>query len=202
MDANESSNEMRDPLTGKGSGGDDAASQSSQTSRASLLERIQAQKNRNAGTTATTASATTTTTSTQPSSSYPLPDHHIGEAISTPSTIQVPQYSQISQEASHEASIEIPSHSSSGTATGFFSHAWSNISQSMETGMASLQQDRNDLEARDALLPPTSNDEEHYSMIGYFTTFVRDVYETFLSLPLWVRIIVIFALLYTAWKLI
>ncbi|KAL7564405.1 hypothetical protein ACA910_002723 [Epithemia clementina (nom. ined.)] len=178
-----SNDEMRDPLTG-GGGGDDAASQSSQRSRGSLLERIRAQRNRDAAAAATSRQ-----------------DYEGEEATSTPSTIQVPQYSQIPQEHSRESSM-MESSGQAGSGSGFFSQAWNNISHSMETGMASLQQERSDLEARDALLPPTTNDEENYSMVGYFTTFVRDVYETFLNLPLLVRIVVVFALLYTAWKLI
>ena len=186
METGNSNNEMRDlqdPLTG--GSGDDAASQSSQRSGASLLERIRAQRSREAAASAGTASS------------------HLengGAASTTPSTIQVPQYSQIPQDQGRDASFEIPSQSMSRDS--FFTQAWTNISHSMETGMASLQQERTDLEAQDALLPPTVDEEENYSMIGYFTTFVRDVYETFLNLPLWVRIIVVFALLFTAWKLI
>ena len=70
----------------------------------------------------------------------------------------------------------------------------------METGMASLQQE--DSRAADqALLAPSSYHEENYSMTEYFMTFVNDVYTSFLSLPLLVRATMIFALLFTAFKL-
>lgn len=191
---------MRDPLTGgvgsggSGSGGDDAASQSSQRSRASLLDRIRAQQRNRDGAGVAGADASIPDRETEA-------NHH---SSSTPSTIQVPQYTRLPQESSRDHSMEIPTSSGgpSGSSSGFLSQAWNNISHSMETGMASLHQERSDVEARDALLPPTTDGEENYSMVNYFTTFVRDVYETFLDLPLWVRIIVVFALLYTAWKLI
>eukprot|EP00527_Entomoneis_sp_CCMP2396_P005524 CAMPEP_0198145234 /NCGR_PEP_ID=MMETSP1443-20131203/22081_1 /TAXON_ID=186043 /ORGANISM="Entomoneis sp., Strain CCMP2396" /LENGTH=181 /DNA_ID=CAMNT_0043808809 /DNA_START=52 /DNA_END=597 /DNA_ORIENTATION=+ len=175
-------NDQSEPLTGGGGGGggggDDSASQSSQRSGASLLERIRSQREREAA----VASAAS-------------------EQAATPSTIQVPQYSQVasSEESSRDPFASAPNSNDSS----FFHQAWTNISNSMEMGMASLQQEQGDLEASDALLPPTTHDgeEEHYSIIGYFLTFVRDVYETFLNLPLWVRIVVVFALLYTALKL-
>ena len=188
----DNSNEFRDPLTG--GSGDDAASQSSQRSGASLLERIRAQRNREAASAAVTQSV-----QQEEGSTVPAP------APATPSTIQVPQYSQVPQEPSpHDASEPLASsHQTTSSGSGFFTQAYRNISHSMETGMASLQQDQTGLEARDALLAPTADhDEENYSMVGYFTTCVRDVYETFLNLPLLVRIVVVFALLYTAWKLI
>ena len=75
--------------------------------------------------------------------------------------------------------------------------------------MASLQQEELDTTTNQALLAPSSlaaeygdmDGAEEYSMIGYFMTFVKDVYDTFLNLPVFVRVAVIFALLYTALKL-
>ena len=161
------------PLTG---GGDDDASQTSQRSGASLLERIRAQREREA--------AASLMQSSQPTQ---------------PQTIQVPQYSQVSsQDYARDPMAHV---SNNNTHSSFFQQAWSNISHSMESGMAALQQDEEGMD--DALLAPTTGEggEENYSMVGYFLTFVRDVYETFLGLPLVVRIVVVFALLYTAFKL-
>ena len=47
----------------------------------------------------------------------------------------------------------------------------------------------------------TGEEAENYSMTDYFMTFVNDVYQTFLGLPLLVRMTMIFALLFTAFKL-
>ena len=66
--------------------------------------------------------------------------------------------------------------------------------------MASLQQEVAEPPDQ-ALLAPSTYNEENYSMTEYFMTFVNDVYSTFLALPLLVRVCVIFALLFTAIKL-
>ena len=73
----------------------------------------------------------------------------------------------------------------------------------METGMASLQQEGYETTDSQALMAPSATGafEENYSMTEYFMTFVNDVYKTFLALPLLVRVTVIFALLFTAFKL-
>ena len=116
------------------------------------------------------------------------------------STIQVPQYNPVAQEQNFAgggpAATADPS-----TSSNFFSSAWNNISESMESGMASLQQEG--YESSDqALLPPSYEvGEEDYSMTNYFMTFVNDVYKSFLGLPLLVRLTMIFALLFTAFKL-
>ena len=111
----------------------------------------------------------------------------------TPQQIQVPNYG--------EASMPGMGNNARGSSEGsFFSTAWSNISQSMETGMA----DHNDMES--ALLVPTSGlyptDEETYSMQNYFMTFVKDVYGLFLRLPVVARVVVLIGLLYVALKLL
>lgn len=159
--------DLREPLTSSG-GGDDA-SQTSQRSSASLLERIRAQR----------AAASPST---------------------APTTIQVPQYNPVARE---EFSSAGPAGEQAGGGS-FFTDAWTNISHSMETGMASLSQEVGGLESDEALLAPSAGgayNEENYSMVDYFTTFVKDVYGTFLNLPLLVRVTVIFALLFTAFKL-
>ena len=169
------SNELQQPLTSstESFGGDDTASQGSQRSRTSLLDRIRAKQSQQQ----------------QPSSSAAAPT----------STIQVPQYNPVAQEENFAGGGPAPPQPPADTSS-FFSSAWNNISESMETGMASLQQE--DSRAADqALLAPSSYHEENYSMTEYFMTFVNDVYTSFLSLPLLVRATMIFALLFTAFKL-
>lgn len=173
------SNELQEPLTGEGQendgGGDDAASQGSQRSGVSLLERIRAQR------------------AQEQQQQQPAPA----------TTIQVPQYSPVARQENFAGGGPVPRESSAtGGSSNFFSDAWNNISQSMESGMASLQQE--EMESDQALLAPSAyneNGEENYSMTEYFMTFVKDVYGTFLNLPLLVRVAVIFALLFTAFKL-
>jgi hypothetical protein len=180
---------------------DDAASQSSQRSGASLLERIRAQRQREA--------QQKQQQQQQGNLIYASRDSN----NTTPSTIQVPQYNPVSssQENDHfgrSSSSGDFGHSAPGTGS-FFTDAWNTISTSMETGMASLHQEDNDgdggLEASDALLAPSDrhhDDEENYSIARYFMTFVNDVYGSFLNLPVWIRVIIIFALVYSAFKLL
>lgn len=182
-------NDLRESLTGAPDNGDDSASQGSQRSGTSLLERIRAQR----------------------AQQQQQPQPRTAPAT----TIQVPQYNPVARQENFAGGGPSPTTMENatnnagggggGSSSNFFSEAWNNISQSMETGMASLQQE--DLESADqALLAPSAyhgegTGEEHYSMSEYFMTFVRDVYGTFLHLPLLVRITMIFALLFTAFKL-
>ena len=170
------SGELREPLTGSDNagGGDDSSQRSSQSS---LLERIRAQR------------------AQQQEQQQGAPA----------TTIQVPQYNPVAQEENFAgggpAQLAQQAATGSNSGSNFFSSAWNNINESMETGMASLQQEVS-LDSDQALLAPSAAyNEEHYSMMEYFMTFVRDVYGTFLNLPLLVRIAVIFALLFTAFKL-
>ena len=170
-------NELQEPLTGS-NGNDDAGSQASQRSSASLLDRIRAQRAQE--------------------------QQQQGFGTAPTSTIQVPQYNPVAQQENFagggpaEAAVGT-NNNNVGGGSNFFSSAWNNISESMETGMASLQQEG--FESDQALLAPTAYNEENYSMTDYFMTFVNDVYKTFLALPLLVRLTVIFALLFTAFKL-
>jgi hypothetical protein len=165
-----SNSDLNESLTGGGGGGgDDSASQSSQRSGASLLERIQAQRNREAAQAGT------------------------GNAVPT-QQIQVPQYDRVAQQENGDGDLGNSS---------FFSNAWNNISESMENGMASLQVAEEGDGMDDALLAPSSNHgDREYSMTGYFTTFIMDVYNMFLSLPVWGRGIIVIVLLYIAIKLL
>lgn len=169
------SNDLSEPLTGSlnaGGSGDDGASQSSQRSSTSLLERIRAQRAQQQG----------------------------GNTSTTPTSIQVPQYNPVAPEENFAGGG--PHSSPAADQNSFFSSAWHNISESMETGMASLQQEVNFSQDDQALLAPSAHHhDENYSMGEYFMTFVNDVYGTFLGLPLLVRVTMIFALLYTALKL-
>jgi hypothetical protein len=102
--------------------------------------------------------------------------------------------------------------------SNFFSQAWNNLSQSM--ALSSSDDGMND-----ALLAPTSTafapipgaapratdssmlldaeyGEHHYSMGQYFITFVRDVYDGFMSLHVYGRILIVLVLMYVAWKLL
>uniref|UniRef100_A0A7S3P5U2 Uncharacterized protein n=1 Tax=Amphora coffeiformis TaxID=265554 RepID=A0A7S3P5U2_9STRA len=169
------SDELKEPLTSSenaGEGGDDSSQRSSQSS---LLERIRAQRAQQ-----------------QQQTSAPA------------STIQIPQYNPVAPEENFAgggpAQLAQQAAASSNSGSNFFSSAWNNINESMENGMASLQQE-DAFESNQALLAPSAYNEENYSMMEYFMTFVRDVYGTFLNLPVLVRIAVIFALLFTAFKL-
>ena len=163
---------MQEPLTG----GDDAGSQRS-SSGASLLERIRMQRAQSGG----------------------------SGGAAPASTIQVPNYNPVATEQNFAGGGPAAAAAeTTNTNSNFFSSAWNNISESMETGMASLQQEG--YESSDqALLPPSydreGGGEEDYSMTNYFMTFVNDVYKSFLGLPLLVRLTMIFALLFTAFKL-
>lgn len=169
-------NDLQQPLTSADNGGgDDSASQGSQRSSLSLLERIRAQRAQQQ--------------EQQDRENQPAPA----------TTIQVPQYNPVARQENFAGGGPAPiERSASGS--NFFSDAWNNISQSMETGMASLQQE--DFESEQALLAPSAYNEENYSMTEYFMTFVKDVYGTFLNLPFLVRVTMIFALLFTAFKLL
>jgi hypothetical protein len=175
----QSSNDLSESLTG---GGGDDASQSSQRSGTSLLDRIRAQQNREA---------------TQG-----------GTENSAPTHIQVPQYSPVptSQGFGNHNNNNADGGDNAGS-SNFFSNAWSNISASMENGMASMEHETGGGDGMDdALLAPTSTHHqdglENYTMSGYFMTFVRDIYNLFLSMPVWGRAITVVVLLAIALKLL
>lgn len=176
---------LQEPLTGSTSGGDENGSQASQrsSSAASLLERIRAQRAQE---------------QLQPSTTS-------GNLSAPTSTISVPQYNPVAQEQNFAGGGPAQGATETLSSNNFFSSAWTNISESMETGMASLQQEGYEITTdRQALMAPSATSgfgEENYSMTEYFMTFVNDVYMTFLALPVLVRVTVIFALLFTAFKL-
>jgi hypothetical protein len=177
-------NDLSQSLTGSmGGGADDNASQTSQRSGASLLQRIQMQRNREA--------------QEQSSSSSNTYNLHARPA----QQIQVPQYNPGPSQENFAGGGPV-----SEPGNNLFSSAWNNISTSVESGMASLQQERTGgMEASDALLAPSSQNEhgdEEYSMSKYFLTFVRDVNGLFYSLPMWARVVVVIMLLYVAVKLL
>lgn len=194
----QSNSELTDPLTASSGSNDnndvgaqeDAASQSSQRS---LLERIRMQRQREA----------------EQNSSMEMQQ----ASASSPATeIRVPQYNPIPTMQENFAGGVLPpdqqqmqqqqqQQSMSGSGN-FFSQAWNNIQSSMEQGMAQHPDDT----GNDALLAPTTSanrgGENEYSMSNYFMTMVRDVYNLFLSLPVWARWIVILVLLYIALRLL
>lgn len=156
---------------------DETGSTSSQRSGRSLLERIQAQRNRE--------------------------QLAAAAAADTPQQIQVPQYTPVSQNNNYIDGGS--SDAQAGSASTFFTNAWSNISDSMEQRMALITGTESDLESRDALLPPTAHHEstdEEYSMKDYLMTFVTDMYGLFQSLPVPARWLVCLILLYIAIKLL
>jgi len=209
---------LEQPLAG-GGGSDDAMSTSSQLSSASLLERIRAQQNRQ-----------TTTANNIGDLQQPTPpgDWNTGSAATTSSNgipapqIQVPQYSPVptaAQDINHFASAGTAEqqHMSSASdgdgagVSGLFSNAWSNISDSLENGMASISARQNGgyngLETSDGLLAPTNGSTmattgEPYSITNYFLTFVKDMQGLFLALPVLARVLLLFALVYVAFKLL
>jgi hypothetical protein len=178
-----SSNDLSELLNG---GGGDDASQSSQRSAGgtSLLDRIRAQQNREAAQGGTENSVPT-------------------------QQIQVPQYNPVPTSQGQGGFGSNNNNADGGDNAGssnFFSNAWSNISSSMESGMASMEHDSGGDGMDDALLAPTAshhhNEEDNYTMQGYFMTFVRDIYNLFLSLPVWGRAITVIVLLLIALKLL
>jgi hypothetical protein len=176
-----SSNDLSELLNG---GGGDDASQSSQRSAGgtSLLDRIRAQQNREAAQGGTENSVPT-------------------------QQIQVPQYNPVPTSQGQGGFGSNNSNADGGGdntgSSNFFSNAWNNISSSMESGMASMEHDNG---MNDALLAPTASHsnygEQDYTMTGYFMTFVRDIYNLFLSLPVWGRAITVIVLLLIALKLL
>ena len=157
-----------------------AGSQSSQRSGVSLLERIRLQREREAR---------------QQRSDQPAPA----------TTIQVPQYNPNPPADTNSPYFSWDSNGNTLGASDFFSNAWSNISTTMETGMASLQQSQHDDDLDSSLLLPPShngNSTEHYSMLGYFMTFVNDFNNGFHSLPMAARVVIVIVLLYIAIKLL
>lgn len=175
---------LSEPLQG-GSGGDESGSQggasSSQHSSggggSSLLERIQMQRQREQAA---------------------LQQQ---QQQQTPQQIQVPNYGEAASSSMPGFGSSSPNDKTNGSESNFFSSAWSNISQSMETGSA----EQNDMES--ALLAPASGEglsanDENYSMQNYFMTFVKDVYGLFLRFPVPARVVVVIGLLYIALKLL
>jgi len=173
---------LSEPLQGGGSGADESGSaHGSNTSQrsgggggSSLLERIQLQRQREAA----------------------LQQQ---QQQQTPQQIQVPNYGETT--SSSMPGLGSSPNNYNGSESNFFSSAWSNISQSMETGM----NEQNDMES--ALLAPASGDRlsadnENYSMQNYFMTFVKDVYGLFLRLPVPARVVAVIGLLYIALKLL
>jgi hypothetical protein len=177
----QSNDDMNESLTG---GGGDDASQSSQRSGTSLLERIRAQRNRETEQGGTENSAPT-------------------------QQIQVPQYGPLPTSQNHGGFGNNINNAGGGDNVGssnFFSNAWNNISSSMESGMASMEHESGGDDMNDALLAPSSShhldEEDNYTMSGYFMTFVKDIYSLFLSLPVWGRAITVIVLLLIALKLL
>lgn len=192
---------------------DDNASQGSQRSHLSLLERIRLQREREArqqqgpppGATTTAMAAT------------------VAVAAPRPTFIRVPQYDPHPPAAGGSGGDSPPfAWQSNGASLGtsaFFTGAWSQLSASVESGIAALQSptprggrddDPDDL-AYSLLLPPSSaaartsgggDGNDGYSMAGYFLTFVGDVYGGFLRLPVVARLVLVVLLLYVALKLL
>lgn len=157
---------------------DESGSASSQRSGRSLLERIQAQRNRE--------------------------QQAVAAAMGTPQQIQVPQYAPVSQNKNY---IDGGSpEAQAGHSSNFFTNAWSNISDSVELRIASIAGigTEADLEARDALLSPTVHNDtaDDYSMRNYLMTFVADMYGLFQALPVPARWFFCLILLYIAIKLL
>lgn len=122
-------------------------------------------------------------------------------AMTTPQQIQVPNYGLAPPGIGNGAGGSVPSASDGN----FFSNAWSNLSQSMETNMAAPPSSTEfDYGMEDALLPPSAmiGADEGYSMSNYFLTFVKDVYGLFMRLHVVPRVLVVAGLLYVAIKLL
>ena len=111
-------------------------------------------------------------------------------AMTTPQQIQVPNYGPAPPGIGNGVGGSV---SSDGN---FFSNAWSNLSQSMETNMAAPSSPPElDYGMQDALLTPSAmtGTDEGYSMSNYFLTFVKDVYGLFMRLHVVPRVLVIAA---------
>ena len=153
---------------------DESGSASSQRSGRSLLERIQAQRNRELQAAAA--------------------------AASTPQQIQVPQYAPVSQNINYIDGGGSPDAQGSNN---FFTNAWSNISDSVELRMASFAgSDVEARDA--LLSPTAAHHDpaDDYSMKNYLLTFVADMYGLFQALPVPARWFFCLILLYIAIKLL
>jgi hypothetical protein len=210
---------------------DDGASQSSQRSlggrSASLLERIQRQRELETATTTTNSGAAAPPSSSSSSSSssgtidtLTLPSVPQPHLLPQPHPIQVPQYGPMpgfgNSSTTQQASL--PLSTAPMPQSGYLNNAWNSFTQSMGS---STMADKSQLnvspsydndEMHHALLPPAGSNtymnadhvvvEEDYSISQYFLTFVKDIYGLFIWLPIAVRIVVVAGLLYVVVKFI
>ena len=205
-----------DPFTineGNEDNHDDAASQGSQRRSTSLLERIQRQRELEA---ATTAAATTNAITTGPATSNAIVNSTTMPSVPQQNIqpqIQVPQYGPMPGFGNTSDTTTMPP--APNHQSGYSNNTWNSFTQRMESSMmgdrpqinSSPSYDNND-EMHHALLPPASRNDysgqtsDEYSISQYFLTFVKDIYELFIWLPIAVRIVVVTGLLYVVVKFI
>lgn len=204
---------------------DDGASQSTQRSMggrsASLLERIQRQRELEAATKAVTSGgmvqvSQSTSNVTVNSSTIPsVPQQHLLQPLSQ--QIQVPQYGPMPGFGNTDVTMQQPPPGTTPIPQyGYLNNAWNSFTQSMESTMMADKTQLNSSpsyendEMHHALLPPTTGNyvssghttADEYSISEYFLTFVKDVYGLFVWLPIPVRIVVLVGLLYIVVKFI
>jgi hypothetical protein len=153
-------------------GGDDNASQSSQRSGISLLQRIQMQRNREA-----------------------LQQHQ----ETRPQQIQVPQYNHIPANENFDGGgIEQPGSNFLSTAWNNISTSMETGMASLQPEGDGMEAN----DALLAPSARRGEGEREYSMVTYFLTFIRDMNALFYSLPVWARLVVVVVLFYIAIKLL
>ena len=201
-----------DPFTineGNEDNHDDAASQGSQRRSTSLLERIQRQRELEAATAAAITNGPATSNAIVNSTTMPpsVPQQNIQAQIQVPQYGPMPGFGNTSDTTTMPPA---PNHQS-----GYSNNTWNSFTQRMESSMmgdrpqinSSPSYDNND-EMHHALLPPASRNDysgqtsDEYSISQYFLTFVKDIYELFIWLPIAVRIVVVAGLLYVVVKFI
>lgn len=152
--------------------GDDTASQSSQRSGQSLLERIHLQRQREAA-----AAAATPT---------------------TPQQIQVPNYGPMPGMGNDS----VPPSSEGNYLSNAWSNFSQSMEAGMAAESHHQQLSDDGIEDALLPPTAMLATDENYSMANYFLTFVKDVYGLFLRMHVVVRVIVVAGLLYVAIKLL
>lgn len=181
--ADNNNSNMNQPLSGGGGGGGDdvdSVSQTSQSSRSrrsgSLLERIQAQRTREQQPQQREGSSAGPGGRSQGSNS----------SAPTPSHITIPNYSPATQRQESTGDI-----GNFGVISD--SNGWGGVmSSGVEEGGVSSE----------ALLGDHRDPHSQYSMAEYFKTFVLDVYNLFVSLPIWIQIPLLGLMIFLVIKLI
>mmetsp|Transcript_4630 Transcript_4630/g.6851 ORF Transcript_4630/g.6851 Transcript_4630/m.6851 type:complete len:215 (+) Transcript_4630:79-723(+) len=213
-----SDNELNQPLNQ--STASDSASVSSQGSRGgSLLERIKAQREREAAMKASSTSSNSNhgssnggvvdmelTVNTSPNNPVELAESGLqfpsasGSMEVSQMQPQPPMYGPISNNGFHSQQPQQQQQPSGGLLSrmfGRFRHVGSSTTEARE----SLLEGGGDSQHHEDVLDLTAS-EEHYSMTGYFQTFIRDIYSLFRSIHPIVQVGLVLIMVFLVVKLI